>query len=337
MFESRQWICSSAILLWIFSAGVCHADEAKIQAKSKSLAHYIMGVMDDLNGDSKLAAIEYQKSAKLDHSAPMPHLRLAAYDVRAGRIEQALKHLKIVVKLQPESSQAHYLLALIYSTQKKYSLATAEYETILKLASRDNPNNFEIHAYLAQLYYAQQRFPQAIEQLNQILLFNPKNVSALFLLGSVYLDLDQSQKAKENFRKALSIEPNHDGALNSLAYTYAEEGTNLSEALKMARRAVELDPSNGAYYDTLGWVLFKQGLNAEGLMALEKAQTYITDPLIYEHMGDVYQVVHELALARKFWLKSLDLNPNQPKVSQKLEELNKSSAKIQDLDYIPAK
>ncbi|MEI7997897.1 MAG: tetratricopeptide repeat protein [Candidatus Omnitrophota bacterium] len=315
----------------------CHAGEAQIQAKSKSLAHYIMAVINDLNGDNQEAMKEYRKSVKFDTRQPLPHLRLASYYTRLGRLTEAVEHLRIVVKLQPELSQAHYLLALIYSSQKKYGLAANEYELILKTASKKNPDSIEAHTYLAQLYYSLRKYPQSIDQLLQILQVQPRNISATYLLGTIYLDLDQRLKAKESFRKILVLEPEHDGALNSLAYVYAEGGVNLDEALKMIRKALEGDPSNGAYYDTLGWVLFKKGFKAESLMALEKAEEYIVDPIIYEHIGDVYNAVNEPALARKFWLKSLALDPKQPKISQRLERLNRTSASIQEVNYNPTR
>ncbi len=329
MVKDRQCVFWIGMIL-MFASGSCFADEGRIVTQSKALAHYIMGNIYDLNSDSRSALVEYQKSSKLDRQQPRPHLRIAAYDVRMGRLDEAVKHLKLVLKLHPESSQAHYLLALIYSSQKKYTLASSEYETILKMASDTDPENFEIHTYLAQLFYAQHKYVQAIEQVNQILQFQAKNVSALFLLGAIYLDSGEKEKAKENFRKVLALEPDHDESLNSLAYVYAEEGVNLDEAFKMAKRAVELDPANGAYHDTLGWVLFKKGLNTQALMALQRALNYVTDPVIYEHIGEVYQTTGEPSLARKFWLKSLELDPDQPKLSQKLDLLNKRTAKIQE-------
>ncbi len=330
----RQWVVSVLIGLWFIVFGnSCHADEAQTRGQAKSLAHYIMAVMNDLNGDNKEAINEYQKAVKFDRHEFLPHLRLGAYYARLGRIDEAISQLKEVVKLQPKSSQAHYLLALIYSSQKKYDLATDEYETILKMASQNNPDNVEIHAYLAQLYFALHKNPQALEQLKQILQIQPKNVFAKFLLGSLYLDMGQRDKAKESFQQVLTLEPDHAEALNSLAYMYAEEGINLDEALRMVRKAIELDPSNGAYYDTLGWVLFKQGLHAESLMALEKAQNFIVDPIIYEHMGDVYKAVNQPTLARKFWLKSLALDPKQPRISGKIRQLDKTSARNRDFNY----
>jgi len=334
----RQWSIAIFIAVWLTALGIpSSANDSKIHVQAKGLAHYIMAVMDDLNGDNQHAISEYQKSIKFDHKQPLSHLRLGAYYARYGRLAQAVVHLKEVVRLQPNSSQAHYLLALIYSSQKKYGLAADEYELILKTASKNNPDNTEIYSYLAQLYYSLHKYSQAIEQLNQILQAQPKNVSAKFLLGVICLDLDDRHKAREEFQQVLALEPQHDGALNSLAYLYAEEGVHLDEAFKMIHKAIDLDPSNGAYYDTLGWVLFKKGFNAESLMTLEKAQNYITDPIIFEHMADVYMAEQEPALARKFWLKSLALDSKQPKVLQKIEQLNRTSARTQERNSILTK
>ena len=336
--QLRYGAIALVVGLWLtFFSGAVGADDVQIPPQSKSLAHYIMAVVHDLDGDTLEAVSEYEKAAKLDRQQPLPHLRLGAYYARLGRMNEAISQLKTVAKLQPQASHVHYLLALIYSSQKKYDLATVEYETVLKASSKNNPDNVEIHTYLAQLYYSLHRYPQAVEQFTYILQLAPRNVSVCYLLGSTYLELNQREKAKEAFRKVLALEPDHQEALNSLAYMYAQEETQLDEALKMVHRALDLDPSNGAYYDTLGWVLFKQGMKAESLMALEKAQDYLEDTVIYDHMGDVYKALDEPALARKFWLKSLALDPQQTKVSEKIEGLNRTSAKIQDVDHNPAK
>lgn len=328
MLKNLKGVLLMGILL-MATSGVCLADQGRIEIRSKALAHYMMGVMDDLNGDNKLAVSEYQKSLKFDPHQPMAQLRLGSHYFRTGQINQAIKQLKSVLKDQPNSVEAHYLLALIYSSQKKYLLATQEYESILKHASVDNPQNTEIYLYLAQLYYSLHQYSQATQQLQMILLYQPKNVSALFLLGSIQFDLHELDKAKEYYRQVLSLEPDHEETLNSLAFLYAEQGVNLEEALKMARRVVDLDSSNGAYLDTLGWVLFKKELYSEALIVLEKAQQYVTDPIVYEHIGDVYKAMNNLAMARTSWLKSLSLNSNQPLLSKKIEQLNKTSVKLQ--------
>ncbi len=303
-----------------------YAQDLPLDAKAKGLAHYIMAVSHDLNGQAKQAIGEYEHAVSYNNNEIAPHLRLGAYYARLGLLDEAIAQLKTVTAKAPQEVQAQYLLALIYSSQKKYDLAADAYVSILKHASANNPNNAEIYQYLAQLYSSQHKYVQAIEQFNNILRIQPDNTEVYYTLGTIFLETKDRPKAIESFRKVLALEPDHDGALNSLAYMYAEDGARLDEALKMARQAIVIDPSNGAYYDSLGWVLFKKGMCAESLMALQKAESLISDPVIFEHMGDVYREVKEFALARKFWRKSLDLDPHQPTLTQKLSQIEKTQA-----------
>ena len=292
-------------------------------AKAIGLAHYIMAVCHDLSGESAQAISEYQKSIKYDGLETAPRLKLGAYYLRLDQISQATTQLKAVTRISPQEPQAHYLLALIYSSEHKYDLAASEYEIILKIAAQDNPASTDAYMYLGQLYYAQEKYAQAIGQFMKVLGLEPANTTALCLLGSVYADSNDPSKAIEVFRHVLQIEPQNSEALNSLGYLYAESGFHLDEAISLVHKAIEIDPGNGAYYDTLGWALYKKGNFAESLMSLQKAQTFIEDEVLYDHIGDVYKALKEYTLAYKYWRKSLDLDPKQILVQQKIKGLEK--------------
>ncbi len=315
-------------------AAPCRADN--VPNESKALAHYIMAAVHDLNGDAPGAIAEYQQSLRYDNQVVSVNLKLGGYYARLGRLDEAVKYLHKASRLPGEHPQANYLLALVYSSQKKFDLAAREYENILKDASFNQPDNIEVRMYLAQLYYSQEKNAQAIEQFQQILRIQPNNVDAQYLLGVLYHESQQEAKAKEAYRRVLVLNPKHDGALNSLSYILGTEGVSLNEALKMARQAIAIDPSNGAYYDTLGWVLFKKGMNAESLMALQKAENFLQDPIIYDHMGDVYCAVSEFALARKYWKKSLELNPKQAHILKKLGSLEQKHVQSPILELTPS-
>jgi tetratricopeptide (TPR) repeat protein len=145
-------------------------------------------------------------------------------------------------------------------------------------------------------------------------------------LGSVWADSNDYAKAINAFRHVLQIEPENSEALNSLGYMYAESGIHLDEAIRMIRKAIDIDPSNGAFYDSLRWALYKKGNYSEGLIALQKAGTFIEDEILYDHIGDVYKALKEYVQACKYWRKSLDLDPHQVSVQQKIKELEKWTA-----------
>jgi tetratricopeptide (TPR) repeat protein len=120
---------------------------SSLDSKAQGLAHYIMAVCHDLNGESAQAITEYQKSIKFDGLESASRLKLGAYYLRLDQIAQATAQLKEVTRLTPQDTQAYYLLALIYSSEHKYDLAAQEYETILKIAAQDNPAGTDAYMY----------------------------------------------------------------------------------------------------------------------------------------------------------------------------------------------
>jgi Tfp pilus assembly protein PilF len=138
------------------------------------------------------------------------------------------------------------------------------------------------------------------------------------------------EPAEQYFHQALALDPNNAMVLNYLGYMLADKGNRLPEALKMIRKAVELEPMNGAYLDSLGWAYFKLGqyeLAEENLrQAVERDQT---DPTVHDHLGDLYEKTGRIRLAAAQWELSLseysksappDVEPTEvAKVQKKLE------------------
>ena len=52
--------------------------------------------------------------------------------------------------------------------------------------------------------------------------------------------------------------PKNASAWNYLGYMLADQGTRLAEAQGCIQKALEIDPDNYAYLDSLGWVYFRQ-------------------------------------------------------------------------------
>ncbi len=300
--------------------------DARQDVVAKSLAHYIIGLMYDWLDMTEEAIEEFQEAVRYDPENYIIHLRLGADYARTNKIPEAIKELGLATELNKDDLQGHYLLALIYSTQKEFDKAAGEYELILKQFSKFDPKNIEIHGYLGQLYYSQRKFDKAIEQFKSILALEPANTDMLYMLGSLYLEINDRKSAIEQFKKAIEIDPSHDGCLNSLAYVYAEDGNHLDEALTLVQRALKINPQSGAYLDSLGWIYFKKGMYTEALENLKKADGYIKDSVIYDHLGDVYFQMNELENARKYWKLSLDLYPEQDEVREKLKALSTEQA-----------
>ena len=78
--------------------------------------------------------------------------------------------------------------------------------------------------------------------------------------------------------------------LNYLGYMLGDRGVKLDDALSMVQKAVQLDPQNGAYLDSLGWVYFKMGQYALAEANLRKASERMgQDPAVHDHLGELYR------------------------------------------------
>ena len=315
----------TAILL--FSSGaeaLVFQDHVSI---SKGLSHYAMGQMYDLLGMTNRAVLEYEEAVQYDADSYLVHLRLGTGYARLNLLPEAIKQLNLVGQLNSENLQSHYLLALIYSTRKEYGKAAQEYELILKTFSEAEPQNIQIYNYLGQLYYSQKKYDQAIEQYEKILSLDPKNSDILYLLGSLYWEVDNRGRAVELLERSVDIDPLHDGSLNTLGYFYAENNIHLDKAQGLIERALKINPENGGYIDSLGWVYYKKGMYKKSLETLILADQYLRDPVIYDHIGDVYHKINHMENALKYWELSLQLLPKQDKVIKKINAVRSDQAR----------
>ncbi len=305
------------LLALIFINTKAHALDKKT---SFALSHYIMAVIYEDLGDIDKAIQEYRKALKADDKSSVIHLNLAASLIKKNDIPRAIDELNLVASLDPQAIEPHAILAILHSSQNKPELATAEYEKALKNASKLEPKNIDIYNSLAAIYLQQGRFKEALDTYRLILDLSPDDAQAHFYLGTIYNELKNDKSAETELKRALELKPDYHEALNFLGYLYVEENKNLDQAETMIKKALEMDPNNGAYIDSLGWFYFRKGKFKEAINELEKATSLLEDPVIFDHLGDVYFKINDLEKAKLNWQNSLKLDAKQDKVKKKLEE-----------------
>jgi Tfp pilus assembly protein PilF len=282
-----------------------------------------MALYYDGKGQWDLAIKEYEQALKLDWDNYLTHFNLALIRVRKNDIERARDSLSQAVKINPEASEPHALLAVLNLAEGKFDLAANEYELALKGAVRLNPKDVEIYKVLAGLYIRQGNIEEAKDTYRIISELAPNDPEVHFYLGVVYAELKESASLEEALKKAISLKPDYAQALNFLGYTYVEDNRNLKEAEGLIRKALAVDPDNGAYLDSLGWLFYKKGRIKEAREILIRAASLMPDEVIFDHLGDVYFKMKDAENARINWQESLRLNPGQEKVEEKLKGLKK--------------
>jgi len=219
---------------------------------------------------------------------------------------------------------------------------TAEAIQQLKAMLKGDPSDGEVYLTMTQVYLEAKRFPEAEEVTQKALALTPKpddQKMARFMLGSVYEREKKYDLAEEQFKKVLATDPLNSQACNYLGYMLADRGVRLDESVKYIQKALQLEPNNGAYLDSLGWAYYKMERFdlAEG--PLEKAVRLTNgDPTVQEHLGRLYVRLGKKAEAEQQWEQALKNWPNAPaggdfdadeaaKLRKDLDELKQSLAK----------
>jgi len=141
------------------------------------------------------------------------------------------------------------------------------------------------------------------EKLNS----SPQDMALIhFLRGALQERQKHVAAAEREFHQSLAIAPDNALALNYLGYMLADRGLELNQALELIEHAVRLDPENGAYLDSLGWVHYKLGQYALAEQYLDRAIALMpTDPTVHDHLGQVYAATGNLQQAVAQWQTSL--------------------------------
>ncbi len=238
------------------------------------------------------------------------------YAEAAGYLEKALL-------LDPRFEPVYYELAGLKLNLKKADEALR----VLERARARFAPGFILEYYTGLAYSLLKKYPEAIKYYTSAeLLAKTSETNRLtqgfyFQLGSAAERNKDYDTAEKYFRQCLELSPNFAEALNYLGYMWADLGIHLDEARVMIEKAVKLEPQNGAFQDSLGWILFKLDQPREALLYILKSLELTEEPdaTLYDHLGDIYQALQQPDKARDAWKKSLDLEPSE-EIHKKLKE-----------------
>jgi tetratricopeptide (TPR) repeat protein len=158
-----------------------------------------------------------------------------------------------------------------------------------------------------------------------------------YILSTIYVELKQIDKATGELQILVKKHPDEPGYQNDLGYIWADNDQNLDEAEKLIRKALDLDRErrkknakfdkgeNGAYLDSLGWVLFKQKKLKEAKEFLQKA---VEDKAsrhieIFDHLGDVLMALGERDGAVTAWQQGAKVAGPSPREQRRLKEVER--------------
>jgi len=156
------------------------------------------------------------------------------------------------------------------------------------------------------------------------------NAKFYFNYGAAAEQAGLYNKAADLLRKSIALDPDNSAeACNYLGYMWADHNMNLEEAETMIRRAMQSEPNNASYLDSLGWVEFRKGQLDRALEDLLRAAKTAEheDPVVFEHIGDTYLKLNRTREALEAWQKALSLDPKNKNLADKIQTTKKMIGK----------
>lgn len=254
---------------------------------------------------------------------------LADINLRSNKPEQALMYYRKAIELDPNDYRKY--LGLFFAASPKFA--------------PDGVAHIEMPAEEAAGYLR-----------SAGLLIEKDDFDGHYLVGMCYLSMDSLETAKPYLQQALSIKPDDEGALLNLAniaertgyfeeaegflellhakkpddpticnfygYLLAEMGKELDRAENLILKALEKEPANGYYIDSLGWVYYQRGEYDRAVAELERAVKLVEDdPVILEHLGDAYRALKRFQEALTAYRRSEALGGGEsgPELIEKIK------------------
>lgn len=240
-----------------------------------------------------------------------------------GNYAEALKIARDAQKRFPGDRQFKYLEAFSLSKLGEVNKAVELLEKMLG----SNAEDADVYQTLGSLLMEVGRLEEAEKAARRALQFDQKNTESLVLLSSIQDRRKMYKESEETLRQVLTIDPDNPTALNNLGYFLTERGEKLDEALLLIQRAVNIEPTNSSFLDSLGWLYFKRSQYDQARQYIEQAIGYDgRSATQHDHLGDVYEKLGKLDQAREMWKKAVDMATDPAEIERIKTKLNASQA-----------
>ena len=267
------------------------------------------------------AAIQSLGQAYQASGNPGPDLYalLGRTHIEAGQLEEAGKVLSEGRKKYPDDLGLAAMEGEILLRESRPEQAREVFRGLLDLSEGSEGAYLEV----LQSYLGAERLQDAAPWMREAVRKHPGSRDLEFQAAALEERLGRYREAEKRFRELIRKRPEDAEALNYLGYMLADHGVQLEDSLRLLEKAVSLDPENGAYLDSLGWVHYRLGRLDRAEAFLEKAvRGSRSDPAILEHLGDVHAALGRASEALDAYRKSLERGAEKPEeILRKIRKL----------------
>ena len=292
-----------------FEEAISHIQKLINDNGDSSLLKSKLGILYHSSGNSKKG--EEVLKALFDKNELNGQHSLALFEIyfdNKDNINAAKVSDRMIASL-PEDWRGYYSRSLVFMDESDYESAVS----ILAPVSETFSNIFSVQYILGLCYTRIKMNDEAIDFYNRALTIRPNSINVLHSIAILYDDIGEWVKSDKIYDQLIDNDPKDAQAFNNYAYSLVERNKDLKRALIYAKKAVELEPKNPSYLDTIGWAYFKMD-------DLKRAKKYIRQSIeiqddnsvVLEHFGDILMKSNDSVNALLYYKKAFEFdNENQ--------------------------
>ena len=238
-----------------------------------------------------------------------------------GRLEEAKEYYKKVININPNFSEAHNNIGIIFGEFKEFEKALASYKKAIEL----KPDYAKAYSNLGIILNRLGRTDEAETNFKKAIEIRPELAEAHNSLANVFKKNRRFEEAEVSYRKAIELKPNYTEAFNNLGAILSELG-KFNESEISYRKALKLKPDFSDTYYNLGILLTKLGRLEEAVETYRKMLDL--SPAFEEthnNLGDILNKLGRFEEAEISFKKAIELKPNFLKAHDNLAVLLKQN------------
>jgi tetratricopeptide (TPR) repeat protein len=304
--DARSSLIRGLIARRDFARAEAELGSLKKQFPEVGLVHALEGTLRLQQGNATGARRSYEQALALSPDLFEAISGMTTIDLRQNLVVEARSRLNARLAANPDRADLLLLSAQVSAVQREIGHAEAE----LRRAIQVDPGNAQAYGMLASVLLAQNKLDAALAEFDQMTQRDPHNVGAQ-TMAAMIVERQSKADAQKRYEQIVATLPRAAVAANNLAWIYADAGTNLDEALRLAQSAALDLPDNPDVHDTIGWVYYKQQRPVLAIRAFERSiEKAPANPLYHHHLALAYAKAGETARALQSAQQALKLKPD---------------------------
>lgn len=277
-----------------------------------------LGLLLTRDGQDEAAEREWIKATRIDPEDPEAWRWLCRKSATEENWTLLSSRADSLRARAPDDGESWWFTGVARYQEGDYS---GSLEALRKVLDKD-PEHREACLLASSLLLESGEVAEAETRLRRFVDGHPRDVGALYRWGVALEQVGKFDESVRVFDRLLEIEPRHDAALNYVGYMCIDRGVNVAEGVARAERALEIDPDNAAYLDSVGWGYRVLGRPAEAVLHLEKAvKATGHNATILKHLGIVYQELGRTEEAIEIFQRARLADPEDTDVRSRLATL----------------